>query len=110
MSDYSALLWDLILWNYKKGENMIGVRSILGHHICTEKVNWKMHAAFLLGVTLCIFPVVINYITFSRSTGYTIQIFEPYILVMSTSYQYVALILGLLLLISDAPFINNRTA
>ncbi len=83
--------------------------SVLYRHICSEYKNWKMVAALLIGVTFSIFPTASAYITLSHAVQYEIQVLEPYIVAMSTPYQYVALFLGLCLLTSDAPFMNNRS-
>lgn len=88
---------------------MKSMLSILRHHLCSDKVDWRVFAALLMGVTMCIFPVVSNYITLSHAVGYEIQVFEPYIIAMSTSYQYVAIFLGLFLLIAEAPFVSDRS-
>lgn len=88
---------------------MKSILSILRHHLSSEDMDWRVVAALLLGVTMCIFPVASNYITLSRAVGYEIQAFEPYIITMSTSYQYVAIFLGLFLLIAEAPFVNDRS-
>lgn len=84
------------------------VFSLLFHHFSAWRSDHRVHAAFLLGIALCIMPVS-RYMAYARVMGSSIQIWEPFIYMGSTVSSLTGIFLGVLLLMSDAPFLCERS-
>lgn len=70
--------------------------------------DYKVWAAFLLGFALCILNIS-KYIAFSEAVSSPVQAVEAYIIVGSTVPYFTGILLGALLLLSDAPFTSSRS-
>lgn len=68
----------------------------------------RVYMAFLLGAALTVAPIQ-NYMNYAASLLAPVNIFEPFIILGSLREHMALLLLGLLLLLSDAPFVNQRT-
>lgn len=75
------------------------------YHIGTWKVNFRVLAALLLGCGITLTNIG-RYFSFAHAVGYSVQIFEPYILTGSNVMFFMGILLGCLLLLSDAPFVT----
>lgn len=75
------------------------------YHIGTWPRNPRVVSSFLLGAALCLYNIS-GYFRFSNAIGSSVQIFEAYIIAGSSATSFLALFLGSLLLISDAPFVT----
>lgn len=75
--------------------------------------NWiftpRIIISFLLGCALYAMPLK-RYLDLTRALGEPGNVIEPFIIAGSTPYLYTFSLLGLLLLLSDAPFITDRTS
>lgn len=78
------------------------------HHIGTWKVNFRVLAALLLGCGITLTNIG-KYLSFAHAVGYSVQIFEPYIVTGSNILFLMGVFLGSLLLLSDAPFVTEMS-
>lgn len=76
------------------------------YHIGTWLRNPRIVSSILLGAVLCLYSIF-RYFQFSNAIGSSVQIFEAYIIVGSYAPFFLAMFLGSLLLISDAPFVTS---
>lgn len=81
---------------------------LLLHHLGAWRSDRRVHAAFLLGIALCITPVS-RYMAYARVMGSAVPIWEPFIYMGSTVPCLTGTFLGVLLLMSDAPFLCERS-
>ncbi len=75
------------------------------YHIRTWPRDLRAVSSILLGATLCLYSIS-RYFRFSNAIGSSVQMFEAYIIVGSCAPFFLAVFLGSLLLVSDAPFIT----
>lgn len=68
----------------------------------------KVWSAFLLGMCFCAYTAE-KYISFSEAIGSSMQVTEIYTIIGSSTYYFTGILLGVLLLLSDAPFVNSRS-
>lgn len=75
-------------------------------HLKSWRSNYHVLASFLLGAGICL-KNCHGYLSFSNGIGSSVQIFEPYIIIGSRTPFLMGILLGNLLLLSDAPFISS---
>ncbi|HML69425.1 MAG TPA: hypothetical protein PKA81_13650 [Clostridia bacterium] len=90
---------------------MFSVREAFG--ICNGQFrewpsNLRVYMAFLFGMAVSSVPVL-NYLDFAKALQEPMNAVEPFIILQTLREQMTILLLGLLLLLSDAPFINQRS-
>ncbi len=76
------------------------------YHIKAWKSNLRVWAAILLGMGICLKNGA-QYLSAIKTMECSVQIFEPYIVIGSRIPFLMGILLGNLLLLSDAPFINT---
>lgn len=76
------------------------------YHIKAWKSSLRIWAAFFLGLGICL-KNGIQYLSFIHVMDSSVQIFEPYIVIGSRIPFFMGILLGSLLLLSDAPFVNT---
>lgn len=69
----------------------------------------KTYAAFMFGAAFML-NVSKNYLEYTLSIGEKANIFDPFILASGGMETFIYIFLGFLLLISDAPFMDQRTS
>lgn len=72
------------------------------------KNDGKIWAAFMLSVAFS-FMYAYRYISFVNLMRTEIQILEPYIIIGSSKHSFTGIFLGCILMLSDAPFLNERS-
>lgn len=87
---------------------MKSMPSLVLHHFRMWRSEYRVIAAFLLGAAMCFVPVL-NYTAYANLIGSPIQIFEAYIYIGSTVPMFTRILLGVLLLVSDAPFLREAS-
>lgn len=70
--------------------------------------NYRVIAAFLLGISMCLFNMF-RYLNFAQAIGTDIHIFEGYVYCGNDIPSYIGMLLGALLLLSDAPFVTTMS-
>lgn len=70
--------------------------------------NYKVIGAFMLSLGFC-FITTSRYLGFADAIGSSVQATEAYIIIGSSTTYFSGILLGGLLLLSDAPFINARS-
>lgn len=90
---------------------MFSVREAFG--ICKGQFrewpgNLRVYMAFLFGMAVSSVPVL-NYLDFTKALLEPMNAIEPFIIIQTLREHMTTLLLGLLLLLSDAPFINQRS-
>ncbi|MEN6418281.1 MAG: hypothetical protein ABFC73_05105 [Clostridiaceae bacterium] len=90
---------------------MFSVREAVG--ICNGQFrqwpgNLRVYMAFLFGMAVSSVPIL-NYLDFAKALQEPINAVEPFIIMQTLREHMTTLLLGLLLLLSDAPFINQRS-
>ncbi len=70
------------------------------------KHRGRILAAFLFGIGICLKNSGV-FLTYANDTGKTVQIFEPFIMIGSHIPFTMGILLGGILLLSDAPFIKS---
>lgn len=85
-------------------------RSILiaVRQLGTWRHNFRVWAAFMLSLAFCIITTT-RYIGFADAIGSSVQVAEAYIIIGSSPTYYSGILLGGLLLLSDAPFLTSRS-
>ncbi|MCD7769462.1 MAG: hypothetical protein LUH36_05015 [Oscillospiraceae bacterium] len=84
------------------------VLTVVAHKLQSWQTDLRVIAAFLLGIALCIGPVS-RYMAFANVLGSSVQIFEPFIYMGSTVSMFTQIWLGVQLMMSDAPFLRERS-
>lgn len=92
----------------KEGDDLKKSLVIAFHQIMAWRRDYKAWAAFMLCLAFCIMNAS-RYVSFSAALGYRIQAAEAYVIIGSSIHYYTGILLGALLLLSDAPFINVRS-
>ena len=72
------------------------------------KRNPRVICAFLVLLLLCL-TMTSEYVDYSKEIGLSIQVFEPFILMFTQRYSLLFIMLILLLLYQDVPFIDDCT-
>lgn len=88
------------------------MRSIilpLGNKFRMWVYNLRILSAFLLGITIMLFYVA-RYVSYAEAMGQSIACFEAYVVLSSQPQAFCFLMLGGLLLLSDAPFLTPLSA
>lgn len=88
------------------------MRSILlplGNKFRMWACNLRILSAFLLGITIMLFYAA-RYVSYAEAMGQSIACFEAYIVLSSQPQAFCFLMLGGLLLLSDAPFMTPLSA
>lgn len=70
--------------------------------------NVRVYMAFLFGMAVSSMPIL-NYLDFAKTLNEPMNAVEPFIILQSLREYMTLLLLGLLLLLSNAPFINQRS-
>lgn len=84
---------------------MSAVIRLIYLHFKSWRLNYHVLAAFLLGTALCL-KNCYGYLSFANGIGSPVNIFEPYIIIGSRIPFLMGIMLGYLLLLSDAPFVS----
>lgn len=79
--------------------------TLVYRHLKSWRFNYHVPAAFLLGTALCL-KNMYGYLSFANGIGSPVHVFEPYIIIGSRVPFFMGVLLGNLLLLSDAPFVN----
>lgn len=87
---------------------MRALLSVAAKEIRVWRTRPRVWAAFLLGMCFCL-TTTEKYIDFSEAIGSSIQVTESYIIIGSSTSYFTGILLGVLLLLSDAPFVNSRS-
>lgn len=77
----------------------------LGNSFRNWPRNLRVWSSFLFGITILLFYTT-RYLSYAKAIGNNIQCFEAYLCISSQPQQFCFLILGGLLLMSDAPFLT----
>lgn len=81
------------------------ITTLTYRHLKSWRLNYHVLAAFLLGTALCL-KNMYGYLSFANGIGSPVQLFEPYIIIGSRIPFFIGVLLGNLLLLSDAPFVS----
>ncbi len=90
---------------------MFSIREAFG--ICKGQFrewpsNLRVYMAFLFGMAVSSVPVL-NYLDFAKALLEPMNAVEPFLVIQTLREHMTTLLLGLMLLLSDAPFINQRS-
>lgn len=85
----------------------VAVRSAF-RQIKTWPTDYRIISSFCLGVGISIFNAA-KYCNFSSFIGQKVHMLESYVIIGSTGSFFIGVLLGNLLLLSDAPFVNQLT-
>jgi len=88
--------------------NMMQPISIMAEHFRVRSRSPRIYMGFLLGMALTMIPTH-RYLQYAEALHEPIQILEPFIISLSVRQNMAFLVLGLLLVLSDAPFMTRRT-
>lgn len=84
---------------------MRAILTLTYRHLRSWRSNYHVWAAFLLGTAMCL-KNSFGYLSFANGIGSAVQVFEPYIIIGSRIPFLMGILLGNLLLLSDAPFVS----
>ena len=87
---------------------MINVISLISHRLSFWRSDARVVASFILGFGLSVI-LATRYISFARVVGSPVQIVEMFVLAGSADYVMPGILLGALLLVSNAPFVYEST-
>lgn len=81
------------------------VMTLAYQHLKSWRSNYHVLAAFLFGTAVCL-KNSYGYLAFANGIGSSVQVFEPYIIIGSRIPFLMGILLGSLLMLSDAPFVS----
>lgn len=82
--------------------------AIAWRQILSLRGDRKAWAAFALCLAFCVINVS-PYVSYVSALGYELQAVEAYVIIGSSLHYFTGILLGALLLLSDAPFIGSRS-
>lgn len=85
---------------------MRAIITLIYCHFKLWRLNYHVSAAFLLGIALCL-KNCYGYLSFANEISSPVNIFEAYIIIGSRIPFLMGILLGNLLLLSDAPFLSS---
>ena len=80
--------------------------KLVGLQMRSWRSNPLTWLSFLLGLNFMFSPAI-AYVRFAHALSQRVQIFEPFILAGSNKNTFMYIFLGVLMLLSDAPFVND---
>lgn len=82
------------------------ILTLTYQHLKSWRSNYHVLAAFLLGTAVCL-KNSYGYLAFANGIGSSVHIFETYIIIGSRIPFFMGILLGNLMLLSDAPFVSS---
>jgi len=88
--------------------NMMQIIRIMLEHCRARRRSLRIFMGFLVGIAFMMMPIQ-RYLLYAAALDSPVNALEPFIMILSEGKNLAFIVLGLLLVLSDAPFMTRRT-